>query len=99
TDPFEPGSTMKTFTMAGALAAGVVKPNDPWFCHNGRYQIGVSTIHDHEPIGNATTTEVLAKSSNICTAKIGLKEGKRQLHDTFLSFGFGRPTGIDVPGE
>ncbi len=99
TDPFEPGSTMKTFTITAAVEAGLVKPDDPWFCENGHYKISSAVIHDAEPIGDATTTMVLAKSSNICTAKIAGREGRERLHDILLRFGFGRPTGVDLPGE
>jgi cell division protein FtsI (penicillin-binding protein 3) len=99
TDPFEPGSTMKTFSITGAIEAGVVKPDDHWFCENGKFQIGPHFIHDAERIGEATTVEVLAKSSNICTAKIAAREGRERLHEVLLRFGFGRPTGVDLPGE
>ena len=99
TDPFEPGSTMKTFSITAAIEAGIVKPDDRWFCENGRYQIGAATIHDAEPIGNVSTTEVLAMSSNICTAKIARKSGKERVESMLRRFGFGAPTGIDLPGE
>lgn len=99
TDPFEPGSTMKTFSITGAIEAGIVHPEDHWFCENGKFQIGPHFIHDAERIGEATTTEVLAKSSNICTAKIAAREGRDRLHEVLLRFGFGRPTGVDLPGE
>ncbi|HZS42515.1 MAG TPA: penicillin-binding protein [Polyangia bacterium] len=99
TDPFEPGSTMKTFSITGAVEAGVVKIDEHWFCENGHYPIGGRTIHDAEPIGDVTTVGVLAKSSNICTAKIAAREGRERLHDILLRFGFGRPTGVDLPGE
>ena len=99
TDPFEPGSTMKTFAITGAIEAGVVKPDESWFCENGHYQIAGKTIHDAEPIGEVTTTGVLAKSSNICTAKIAARDGRERLHDMLLRFGFGQRTGVDLPGE
>jgi cell division protein FtsI (penicillin-binding protein 3) len=99
TDPFEPGSTMKSFTIAGALEAGVVRVDEDWWCENGHTQIGGKTIHDAEPIGDVTTTGVLAKSSNICTAKIAAREGRERLREILLRFGFGRPTGVDLPGE
>jgi cell division protein FtsI (penicillin-binding protein 3) len=99
TDPFEPGSTMKTFSISGAIEAGVVRPEDHWFCENGRFTVASANIHDAERIGEATTVEVLAKSSNICTAKIAAREGRERLHDILLRFGFGRPTGVDLPGE
>jgi cell division protein FtsI (penicillin-binding protein 3) len=99
TDPFEPGSTMKTFSLTGAVEAGVVRPDEHWFCENGHYPIAGRVIHDAEPIGDVTTVGVLAKSSNICTAKIAAREGRDRLHDVLLRFGFGRPTGVDLPGE
>jgi cell division protein FtsI (penicillin-binding protein 3) len=99
TDPFEPGSTMKSITLAGALESGAVKVDDNWWCENGHWTVGGRTIHDAEPIGDVTTTGVLAKSSNICTAKIAAKEGRDKLHEMLLRFGFGQRTGVDLPGE
>jgi cell division protein FtsI (penicillin-binding protein 3) len=99
TDPFEPGSTMKLFTITGALEANAVKPDDSWFCENGHWQVGGRTIHDAEPIGEVTTVGVLAKSSNICTAKIAMRAGRETLHDMLIRFGFGQRTGVDLPGE
>ncbi|HEX9100618.1 MAG TPA: penicillin-binding protein [Polyangia bacterium] len=99
TDPFEPGSTMKTFAIAGALEAGVVHVDDNWFCENGHYRVASAMIHDAEPIGEVTTVGVLAKSSNICTAKIAAREGRDKLHEMLLRFGFGQRSGVDLPGE
>ncbi|MDB4967754.1 MAG: Peptidoglycan glycosyltransferase [Myxococcales bacterium] len=99
TDPFEPGSTMKTFTISGAIEAGVVRVDEDWWCENGHMQVGGKTIHDAEPIGDVTTTGVLAKSSNVCAAKIAAREGRERLREILLRFGFGRPTGVDLPGE
>lgn len=99
TDPFEPGSTMKTFSIAGALEAGVVRVDQEWFCENGHFKVANATIHDAEPIGEVTTTGVLAKSSNVCTAKIAAREGRQRLREILVRFGFGRPTGVDLPGE
>jgi cell division protein FtsI (penicillin-binding protein 3) len=99
TDPFEPGSTMKTFSISGAIEAGVVRPDERWWCENGKYQIGPNFIHDTHPVGDASTIEVLAKSSNICTAKIAQRFGRERLREILLRFGMGRPTGVDLPGE
>ncbi len=99
TDPFEPGSTMKTFTLTGALEAGAIRVDEDWWCENGHWTVGGRTIHDAEPIGDVTTAGVLAKSSNICTAKIAAREGRDKLHDILLRFGFGQRTGVDLPGE
>jgi cell division protein FtsI (penicillin-binding protein 3) len=99
TDPYEPGSTMKTFTLAGALEAHLVTPDERWFCENGKFQIGSAIIHDAERVGNATTTQVLAESSNICTSKIARRLGRERLDAVLRRFGFAAPTGVDLPGE
>jgi cell division protein FtsI (penicillin-binding protein 3) len=99
TDVLEPGSTMKTITIAGALEAGLTRPDEPFYCENGSYKIGPATIHDDERIGDTTLTGVLAQSSNICTAKIAARQGRERLRDMMIRFGFGKPTGVDLPGE
>ena len=99
TDPFEPGSTMKSFAIAGALESGAIRVDENWWCENGHYRVSSTTIHDDEPIGDVTTAGVLAKSSNICAAKIAAREGRDQLHEILLRFGFGQRTGVDLPGE
>jgi cell division protein FtsI (penicillin-binding protein 3) len=99
TDRFEPGSVMKPFMMAGALAAGTLKPTDTINCEHGVYQIGGVTIHDTHLNDLLTPTQVLAKSSNIGALKIGLQLGEPSLYATYRRFGFGEPTGITLPGE
>jgi cell division protein FtsI (penicillin-binding protein 3) len=99
TDRFEPGSVMKPFLMAGALAAGTLKPTDSINCEHGVYQIGGVTIHDTHLNDTLTPTQVLAKSSNIGALKIGLELGEPALYATYRRFGFGEPTGITLPGE
>ncbi|MGB5812068.1 MAG: penicillin-binding protein [Polyangiales bacterium] len=98
-DRFEPGSTVKPFTMAAALAAGTVQPNQLINCENGVARIGGRRLHDAHPYEWLTPTQVLAHSSNIGTAKIALDLGKRDLYRAFRRFGFGEPTGLAVPGE
>ena len=98
-DRFEPGSTVKPFTMAAALAAGSVKPNQSINCENGVARIGGRRLHDAHPYEWLTPTQILAHSSNIGTAKIALDLGKKELYRGFRRFGFGEPTGIGVPGE
>ena len=99
TDRFEPGSVMKPFLMAGALAAGTLKPTDSINCEHGAYQIGGMTIHDTHLNDMLTPTQVLAKSSNIGALKIGLQLGEPALYANYRRFGFGEPTGITLPGE
>ncbi len=98
-DRFEPGSTVKPFTMAAALAAGAVKPNQSINCENGVTKIGGRRLHDAHPYEWLTPTQILAYSSNIGTAKIALDLGKKKLYRSLRRFGFGEPTGISVPGE
>jgi cell division protein FtsI (penicillin-binding protein 3) len=99
TDAFEPGSTMKTFTIAAALDAGVVKPDDRFDCMMGRMMVGKYTIHDTHPYGALTVSDVFKHSSNIGTTKIARKLGRDGLAEALERFGFGRPTGIGLPGE
>jgi cell division protein FtsI (penicillin-binding protein 3) len=99
TDRFEPGSTMKIFTIAAALAARTLLPTQTFFCEEGRMAVDNVVIHDTHVSGWLTTTQVLALSSNICAAKIGLALGQAQLYQALTRFGFGEPTGIPMPGE
>jgi cell division protein FtsI (penicillin-binding protein 3) len=98
-DRFEPGSTVKPFTMAAALAAGAVKSNQSINCENGVTRMGGRLLHDAHPYEWLTPTQILAYSSNIGTAKIAQDLGKKDLYRGFRRFGFGEPTGLRVPGE
>lgn len=98
-DRFEPGSTMKVFTMAGALAGGSVRATESIYCEKGSYRMGAVTIHDTHPAEWLSPTQILAKSSNIGALKIGLGLGEPGLYATFRRFGFGEPTGLGLPGE
>jgi len=99
TDAFEPGSTMKTFTIASALDAGVVRPTDSFDCMMGRMMVGKYTIHDTHPHGPLTVAEIFKFSSNIGATKIARRLGKERLAEAFGRFGFGHPTGLGLPGE
>lgn len=98
-DRIEPGSTMKIFTLAAALAEGKLDPAKPMFCENGAWTIGGVTIHDTHPEAMLMPAQVIAKSSNICAAKIGLALGEAGLYSAYKRFGFGEPTGLGLPGE
>jgi cell division protein FtsI (penicillin-binding protein 3) len=99
TDAFEPGSTFKIVTAAAALEAGVVRPEDIIDCENGRWQMPGGVLRDHEPLGRVPFAEVIAKSSNVGTAKVALRLGDERLTRAIASFGFGKKTGIDLGGE
>jgi len=99
TDRFEPGSVMKPFTIAGALAAGTLHSNDTINCEHGFYLIAGIPIHDTHVNDILTPTQILARSSNIGALKIGLELGEPALYAAFRRFGFGEPTGLPLPGE
>lgn len=102
TDTFEPGSTMKTFVVGAALAKGIVEPNTKFDCENGSMKIGRRTIREADSQHRwrmLTVTEILAKSSNIGTAKIAFQLGAEELRTALGNFGFGERAGVDLPGE
>jgi cell division protein FtsI (penicillin-binding protein 3) len=99
TDSFEPGSTMKSFSIAGALERGALRPLDPVDCGDGSLAIGAHVIHDHAALGWTGASRILAVSSNIGAARIAARLGRHGLAETILSFGFGERTGIGLPGE
>lgn len=97
-DAFEPGSTMKIFTVAAGLAAGTLQPTQQLYCEKGAMAIDNVVIRDTHPAEWLSLPQVLAQSSNICTAKVGLGLGEG-LYEAFRRFGFGERTGIELPGE
>ncbi len=98
-DTFEPGSTMKTFTFAAALDAGRLRPTDSFDCQLGKMQVGKYTIRDDHPKGVLSAAEVYKHSSNIGTVKIARRIGREALAEVLAKFGFGRPSGVTLPGE
>jgi cell division protein FtsI (penicillin-binding protein 3) len=97
--PYEPGSTWKVFTVAGALEAGVVTPTTMFDCEMGVWKYGARVLHDHDPFGRLPVTGIITESSNIGVAKIGIKLGQERLWKTADLFGFGRKSGVDLPSE
>jgi len=99
TDLFEPGSTFKIVTAAAAIEEGVVSPDDILNCENGKWFVRNHFLRDVHPYGNLKVREIIEKSSNIGTVKIAMKLGEEKLYQYCRKFGFGKPTGIDLPGE
>ncbi|MBW2527940.1 MAG: PASTA domain-containing protein [Deltaproteobacteria bacterium] len=98
-DRFEPGSVMKVFTMAAALSAKSVKPDDSIYCEEGHMPIDNVVIHDTHVSKWLSPTQILQLSSNIGTSKIALGLGQRKLYEAFRRFGFGERPGLPVPSE
>jgi cell division protein FtsI (penicillin-binding protein 3) len=98
-DRFEPGSVMKVFAIAGAIAAKSVAPTASIYCEEGTMAIDNIVIHDTHVSKWLTVTQILGVSSNIGAAKIALGLGEGRLYETFRRFGFGDTTGVPFPGE
>lgn len=99
TDVFEPGSTLKPFTIAAALEAGGIKPDTIFETAPGTFSIGKATIRDAHKEGPLTVEQVIQKSSNIGSAKIALSLPPRTLWEMLSESGFGTSTGSGFPGE
>lgn len=101
TDIYEPGSTFKIVLASGTLEEGLISPNE--IVHDGSGSMAFSgggVIHDPHPTNKPMTfKDVIAHSSNVGTAKIGIRLGKERLYHYTKAFGFGEKTGIDLPGE
>jgi cell division protein FtsI/penicillin-binding protein 2 len=100
TDAFEPGSVFKIVTIAGALEEGVVEPGTRFHLPTKleTYDRTLEDAHEREPI-NASVTQILQRSSNIGTVLIAQRLGRDKVVKWIDRFGFGKPTGIDYPGE
>lgn len=99
TDTYEPGSTMKPFTVAAALETGKIKPSTVFSTDGGRMTIGPNTIKDDHAAGALNVEQIIQKSSNIGTAKIALQM-EREYHWSFLrNIGFGEQPQTGFPGE
>jgi cell division protein FtsI (penicillin-binding protein 3) len=97
TDLFEPGSTMKPFTVAAALDAGIVTPDT--LIDTAPLKIGGWVINDSHPMGTLTVAQVIQKSSNIGTAKIQLRMPAEKMGSFYRELGFGSAPDTGFPGE
>jgi cell division protein FtsI/penicillin-binding protein 2 len=98
-DSYEPGSTFKPFIVASALDWQVVSPTDQIDCHNGTYRMGPRLLHSHHHNGVLSVPDIVIRSDNIGMAIIGERMSNSGLFRAVQSFGFGRATGIELPGE
>ena len=97
---YEPGSTFKAFTVAAALEDGKVTPTTT-FGLPPTLQVADRTIKESHDRGYVTlsTAQILAESSNVGAVRIGQRLTRERFHHWLGRFGFGRPTGVDLPGE
>ena len=99
TDVFEPGSTVKPFTMSMALASGRFSVETPVSTSPGIHYIGRDPVRDIHDYGDLTLGGVLVKSSNVGTAKVAMALAPEELYGILAKVGFGQATGIELPGE
>ncbi|HEY1272648.1 MAG TPA: penicillin-binding transpeptidase domain-containing protein, partial [Terriglobales bacterium] len=98
-DVFEPGSTFKLVTIAAALDQKLTRPDEMFDCQNGSIVINGLRIHDHKAFGVMSVRDILAHSSDVGAIKIALRLGEDRFYKYIQAFGFGRPTGIELPAE
>ena len=99
TDTFEPGSTLKPFTVAAALEAGVITPDTVVQTAPGWLTVGDATIHDAHPETLLTVGQVIQKSSNVGAAKLALALPRESLWGMLSGVGFGAASQLGFPGE
>jgi membrane peptidoglycan carboxypeptidase len=100
-DMYEPGSTFKLVTLSGLYDNRLARPDEQIFCENGTYVFAHRSkpVRDVHPYGMLSVVDVIGKSSNICTIKLGQRLGSEGMFEYARRFGFGLRTGIDFPGE
>ena len=99
TDIFEPGSSVKPFIMAAALASGQYKPDSVVDTSPGFFKVGNKIEEDEHNLGVIDMATILAKSSNVGIAKVALSLQPEQIWSTFSALGLGQVTGSNYPGE
>lgn len=99
-DVYEPGSANKVITAAAAIESGVVRPSD-MFKVPDSFTLGSKTFHDAHPhpVETLSFSEIIEQSSNVGTIKVAQGLGKDRLYEYLTRFGYGKPTGLDFPGE
>lgn len=96
---YEPGSTFKLVTLSAALEENMTTPEEWVDCQMGAIYIAGHRIRDHKPFGVLNVSDIMAKSSDVGAIKLGLRLGAPKFYEYIRAFGFGRQTGIELPGE
>jgi cell division protein FtsI (penicillin-binding protein 3) len=99
TDIFEPGSSVKPFIMAAALASGQYRADSVVDTSPGFIKVGTKVFEDEHNLGAIDLATILAKSSNVGTAKVALSLQPEQIWSTLTALGLGQVTGSSYPGE
>lgn len=99
TDAYEPGSVFKVITAAAALQERVVDPDEVIDCGHGSIEVAGTVINDHAVFDQLTFRDVMARSSDVGVVRVAQRLGRESFHRYVRDFGFGAPTGVDLPGE
>ena len=98
-DSFEPGSSIKPLLISQALETGAIKPDVHVDTGSGFFKVGALTVHDEHLVGEVDLATLLARSSNVGAAKIGLLMGAESIYSGYRLFGIGEPVGSGLPAE
>ena len=96
---YSPGSVFKLVTYSSALDKGLITPDGMIDSGNGTIEIAKHKFTDSHAIGRVTYTKALAHSSNVCAIKTSMRVGKENFYHYVQKFGFGKPTGVELPAE
>jgi cell division protein FtsI (penicillin-binding protein 3) len=98
-DVYEPGSTFKVVTVSAGLEEKVTRPDEMFDCQKGSIVINGTRIHDSKPHGLLSVSDIIAESSDVGAIKVAMRLGNERFYKYIRAFGFGQPTGIELPGE
>jgi cell division protein FtsI (penicillin-binding protein 3) len=96
---YEPGSTFKVVTIAAALEEERADPEEVIDCQRGSIVLAGHRIRDHKPFGALSLRQIIYESSDVGAIKVGLRVGEEKMDEHIRRWGFGRPTGIELPAE
>jgi len=96
---YEPGSTFKILTVGAALEERLTTPDERIDCLMGSITVAGQRIHDHKPFGVLSVSEIMEKSSDVGAITLGLRLKEERMASYIKRYGFGKKTGIDLPGE
>ena len=96
---YEPGSVMKIVTISAAIEENLTNPDEVIDCQMGSINVFGRIVHDHKPFGMLTTTEIMAKSSDVGSIKLGMRLGNERFYRYIKAYGLGDRTGVELPGE
>lgn len=98
-DVYEPGSTFKVVTVSAGLEEKLTRPDEIFDCQMGSIVINGTRIHDSKPHGLLSVSDIIAESSDVGAIKVAMRLGNDRFYKYIRAFGFGQPTGIELPGE